>query len=320
MNSRTQKLTFGAMIVAIYGVLLLLNRQTGNMFADLFMFIFPIPMVAYSAKYGLKDSLPVLVCTVLMSVFYGTFNILFYSISESIIGTVYGTCLYHKKSAGRTMLLVMALSAIANVLSSVVLLSFYGMNLTTEITAMQTEMTGVFTQSGVLNQPGMEESISQLLTYDYMLRMYVIAMVLMGILQGFVIYQLSLVLLRKLKYPIQKPQPIESLFPPAWTGYVALIAFLLYYFSMMVQWNNEHIKNAFMSAGMCGYLYLVAFGVIGAGLFFKTKKQFPKVIAVVLVLLSMFSFPYILLIVGYLYLSGDLHRKLLSALEEQTQK
>ena len=53
MNTKTQELTFGAMIVAVFGVLLLLNRQTGGMFEGFFMFIFPIPMVAFSAGHVL---------------------------------------------------------------------------------------------------------------------------------------------------------------------------------------------------------------------------------------------------------------------------
>ena len=32
MNSKTQKLTFGAMLIAVFGVLILLNRQTGGLF------------------------------------------------------------------------------------------------------------------------------------------------------------------------------------------------------------------------------------------------------------------------------------------------
>ena len=48
MNIKTRKLTFGAMVAAIFGVLLLLNRQSGGLFSDLFLFILPIPMTAYS--------------------------------------------------------------------------------------------------------------------------------------------------------------------------------------------------------------------------------------------------------------------------------
>ena len=67
MNTKTQELTYGAMIVAIFGVMLLINRQTGGFFSGILMFVYPIPMVAFAARYGLKDSVAVFVCTVLIA-------------------------------------------------------------------------------------------------------------------------------------------------------------------------------------------------------------------------------------------------------------
>ena len=40
-NSKTQSITYGAMIIAIFGMLLLLNRQTGSFFEEVFLYIFP---------------------------------------------------------------------------------------------------------------------------------------------------------------------------------------------------------------------------------------------------------------------------------------
>ncbi len=99
MNENTQKLTFGALLVAVFGVLLLLNRQTGGMLEGTFLFLFPIPMVAFSAKYGWKDSIPVFVCTVLISIFCGIFTSAFYAASQSFIGVVYGSCLHAKRDS-----------------------------------------------------------------------------------------------------------------------------------------------------------------------------------------------------------------------------
>ena len=55
MNNNVRKLTDGAMMCAIVGVVLLINRQLGGLFQDMFLFLFPIPMVFYSAKYGWKE-------------------------------------------------------------------------------------------------------------------------------------------------------------------------------------------------------------------------------------------------------------------------
>ena len=151
MNEKTQKLTFGALLVAVFGVLLLLNRQTGGMLEETFIFLFPIPMVAFSAKYGWKDSLPVFVCTVLISIFCGIFTSAFYAITQSFIGMVYGCCLHAKRDTTRTMILVMALSVISNILSTFVLASLFGINMQEDIQLMQTSMQEAIEKDVITN-------------------------------------------------------------------------------------------------------------------------------------------------------------------------
>ena len=56
MNNNVRRLTDGAMMLAIIGALLLINRQTAGIIETTFLFILPLPMVFYSARYGLKSS------------------------------------------------------------------------------------------------------------------------------------------------------------------------------------------------------------------------------------------------------------------------
>ena len=56
-DSRTQELTYGAMLIAVFGVILVLNRQTAGLFEELIFFILPIPMTIFTIRYGRKDSL-----------------------------------------------------------------------------------------------------------------------------------------------------------------------------------------------------------------------------------------------------------------------
>ena len=111
-DSKTQSITYGAMIIAIFGMLLLLNRQTGSFFEEVFLYIFPIPMVAYAAIYGWKRSLPVFVGMCLISFLCGTFTSIFYAISQAFIGLVFGTSLNHHRDMTRTLLMVMVLSVV----------------------------------------------------------------------------------------------------------------------------------------------------------------------------------------------------------------
>ena len=89
-NSRTQELTYGAMLVAVFGVLLLVNRQTAGLFEDVIFFVLPIPMTIFSLRYGWKDSIPVYVCMVALSFFLGTLYTIFYAITNALLGIVLG--------------------------------------------------------------------------------------------------------------------------------------------------------------------------------------------------------------------------------------
>ena len=56
MNQNIRKITDGAMMAAIVGVVLIINRQMAGLLQDLLLFVFPLPMVFYAAKYGMKQS------------------------------------------------------------------------------------------------------------------------------------------------------------------------------------------------------------------------------------------------------------------------
>ena len=300
MNTKTQELTYGAMIVAIFGVLLLINRQTGGFLEGIFMFIFPIPMVAFSAKYGWKDSLPVFVCTVLLSFLFGTFTAIFYAIAESFIGMVYGSCIKAERDMNRTLVLVVALSAIAELLCSVALASLFGIDINQDIMAMQEGMNQAFEQAGM-------DTATGILSYDYLCRMYVISMGFMGAMQGLIVYYLSLVILRKLRYPIKKPQPLTQYYPSKISGFIAAFLVFVYIYSFAKPFANPTVQDIAQSAGICGVIYLIFFGYIALLMVCRCYLRLPRVVGIILTLLITFTISYIPIVAGYIYISGNLH-------------
>ena len=300
MNTKTQELTYGAMIVAIFGVLLLINRQTGGFLEGIFMFIFPIPMVAFSAKYGWKDSLPVFVCTVLLSFLFGTFTAIFYAIAESFIGMVYGSCIKAERDMNRTLVLVVALSAVAELLCSVALASLFGIDINQDIMAMQEGMNQAFEQAGM-------DTATGILSYDYLRRMYVISMGFMGAMQGLIVYYLSLVILRKLRYPIKKPQPLTQYYPSKISGFIAAFLVFVYIYSFAKPFANPTVQDIAQSAGICGVIYLIFFGYIALLMVCRVYLRRPRAVGFILSLLITFTISYIPIVAGYIYISGNLH-------------
>ena len=272
------------MIVAIFGVLLLINRQTGGFLEGIFMFIFPIPMVAFSAKYGWKDSLPVFVCTVLLSFLFGTFTAIFYAIAESFIGMVYGSCIKAERDMNRTLVLVVALSAVVN----------------QDIMAMQEGMNQAFEQAGI-------DTATGILSYDYLRRMYVISMGFMGAMQGLIVYYLSLVILRKLRYPIKKPQPLTQYYPSRISGFIAAFLVFVYIYGFAKPFANPTVQDIAQSAGICGVIYLIFFGYIALLMVCRVYLRLPRAVGFILSLLITFTISYIPIVAGYIYISGNLH-------------
>ncbi len=309
MNTKTQKLTFGAMIVAIFGVLLLINRQSGGIFEDFLFFIFPIPLVAFSAKYGLKSSISVFICTVLLTFFCGSYTAVFYAISQSFIGMVFGVCLYHKKDPGKIVVLIMTLCAISSIVSYWLLLSISGISVGQDLSQVQTMMNGMIDEFGT--KVGYNEQILQsmktMLTADNLRRIMFVGLAFTGVIQGIVIYWLSLLILRRLRFKVQRPKPLADFYPPKWSGVVSLIAFAAYMFTYVRPLQNDIAQNVVQTLGICGMMYLLCFGMFSAYLMLRVRFNFPKIFAIILPLIFMGSFSYLYIILGFVYIRSEFH-------------
>ena len=300
MNKNTLRITTGAMFVAIFAILLIINRQTGSMFEEFFLYLMPIPMVAYSAKYGLKHSVPVLLAMAFMSVIFGTPLTIFYAVTEAILGMVLGSCIFHKTDMTKTVMAVLSLSALFNVLNTIVFASFFGYDLEEEISQMQTMMTEVFTKAYANMAPEQLTMITNMLNADYLMRIMVISMIVMGLIQGFVIYQLSLLILRRLRFQVPKP------------GYLSMALFFIYPLMAANKSIDPKIIKAMETIFLCGYLYLVFFGFIAILLYMKANHFGGKLFGFIIGMMLMLMIPQILMVGGAFYIVGGLHQKLLN--------
>ena len=113
---------------------------------------------------------------------------------------------------------------------------------------------------------------------------------------------------------MQKPQPLLQFYPPVWTGAVALTAFLCYFISMMYPLQNVNVANLVQTLGTCGYLYLICFGIIGGAGYLRRRLGMMKLFAVLLPVLCIFALQYVLVFIGFSYVSLSLHDKILGKL------
>ena len=314
-NSYALKITTGAMILAIFAILLLINRQTGAFFEEFFIYLLPIPMVAYASRYGLKSSLPVFVGMLAFSFFFGTVTTFFYAGTAALLGMIFGTRIYHKRDLTQTMLLVMVLSTVFNVLSTIALASVFGYDLVREVNEMQDMMGQVVSQTGADPQ-----AYAPLLEGGYIKQLIVISAVIFGMVQGYIIYVLSLLILKRLRFQVPKARPITLLYPPKWTGFAAIILFFIGFRSFTQSSENEIVQRLLQCGWTIGYLYLIVFGVIALYLVIRKYLLRNTALAVILAILGTLMLPQILMGLGFLYITTSVHDSLLRPREAKPKK
>ncbi len=304
MNNNVRKLTDGAMMTAIVGVLLLINRQSGGVLEELMLFAFPLPMVFYSAKYGLKDSWLVLAAISLLSVVLGTPQTIFYVTSEAIIGMVYGSGIHKGTDSRKLLLMTMFMGVVVNVVTTIVLAKFFGYDLNLELQEYEKMVTTAMDQAGAQMPP--QVNLTQTLR-----TMLIVSVMLTGIIQGYVTHVLARVLLRRFRFSIPPATPAVLYFPPKWSGYVGIACLVGYYYSIYRPLANELAQGILQGAGLCGTMYLCIYGMIAVILLGKLafpRSRFLVAIIAVMMLLSM-MLPVALM--GFLYITTDWHRRML---------
>lgn len=300
MNNSVRKITDGAMMLAIIGIYLVLNRQLAGMM-EMFLFIIPLPMVFYGAKYGFKDGLVVYVASVILAFILGGITSLFYIASESLLGLIYGANV--KKGANSTNLITIAIvvGIFVNLFSTVIFASVFGYDLTADAKML----------NDVLNQyMPMDFAIS----YDYgqLIRIIIIlSAVFTGVLEGLITHLLSKFMLIRLRFNVAKIKTVEYIKVPKWTGYVAFILyFVSNYFATRLT-DSFMVDIALMVCMLCG-IYLYVFGCIATMVLLR--KYMPKYrgFAVIIIILGSFMFLSLFVILGFLYITTDMKERILS--------
>lgn len=323
MSNKTLRITYGAMLIAIFAVFMMINRQTGGMLSSVMLFILPIPIVAYAVKYGGKASLAVFFCMVVVSILFGTLSTAFYGISAALIGLVYGTCLYHKVDMTKTFLAVVGITVVVELIDMVVIAGLMGIGIEQDMIEIEAMFNEMAAQANVQFPEAILEEGS-------LRRLILISIAFSGALEGFVIYGLTIIVLRKLRIPVQKMTPVSDIYPPRWTGIAAGAAWL-WYTSCVSQQSaisqglvdgtantilnrcvqNEMAMGITQVVGMVGYLFLVVFGIIALSMIITKYLTRNKAAIVVLSLLGVMMFAFVVMILGIVYVSGTLHDRLL---------
>lgn len=304
--NKTKKLTTGAMLLAIIGALMLLDRQFSYFFDVYIVMIIPVVIIIYSAMHDIKDGAILSVCLLILTFIIGSssFNYLCYVPLGIIVGLGYSFFLKKNYSKQVLLLASIILYTIGEIIVAFVLMPIFGIDLAAQINQLK---DAFISSSSTL---GMDLSLIDL---NVILPLaIVLSTIFMGILEGFLTHVVTLMLLKKFKIKDIDNKSIVPLEPGTKLTYICIILVFLMMLSNRYLTNfisSETIKYILLSAGMIGFMILCYFGYIYLIIYFRIRFQ--KNMALYVILGTFLFFPlslFVLMIVGFLYGSGPLKK------------
>ena len=311
MNSNVRKITDGAMMCAIVGVFLVADRWLGGVFSGTLLFLFPLPMVFYATRYGKKDSWMVLAAMSLLGFIISGPQMLFYVASESLLGLIYGSGIHEGKPTERLVISAMLIGILVNLVSTVILAAFFGYDLTADITYLQEFLDKSAAQSGMI----LPDTLTNMETLKTML---VVGAVMTGILEGYVTHMLSRLMMKRLRFRVEPLKPLALYFPPKWTGYLGIACLMAYEYAILKPFDNPIVQNTAIGFGVFGVMYLVAFGAVFLIFLLRTRlfRGRGALLTALIAFLMMFTMSLPMAIGGFLYITTDLHQRLLDSVSQ----
>lgn len=267
MNS-TKKITEGAMMAAIVGALLVLNRQTANFFDYALFWIVPLPVVIYTAKYGAKNALMLVISIIVIAIITGMPSALFYSCMGSTLGLLLGAAVRKQKEQGTLLLISCGVSIVTTFLTIFVFASVLGYNLIDETNATIEMLTTI------METMGMSAQLQSII--DFVPILVMMSLLLSALLEGVLVYLLSNIVLHRMKIKIAPMKPVSQIQLPKLWGYV----FILLYIGSIVALNIGTMatySNLLYFIQVISLLILMANGYICAMTimaYYKKKKYF----------------------------------------------
>lgn len=212
MKNQVRTITEGSVMLGIIGIVLFLNLQFGMLLQSYFVFVFPIPIIIYTIRYGFKNGIILFTAAIILTLILGQFTTLFYTITGLILGLVYGYGILKNRTNDWIIMTSIVVNSISVILETYVLAKLFGYDIVSEINLIVLEVSKIPELATILNMDALIISMIPLL------------LITMSIMQTIIIHMISIVLLRRLKISYRKAKPIELFRLPIWAGVIVTIA------------------------------------------------------------------------------------------------
>lgn len=297
--NKTKKLTQGAMMIAIVGALILLDRLLANWFDTIIVLLAPVVIIMYSAMYTPKDGFFVSLGILFVAFLFGNTDLIYMIfIPVGVVNAMAYSIAVSKNASRRTVLLVSIISYVfGEIIATFVIYPLMGIPLLTQIAEMKEMLGQMGTYKALFDQIGVN------LDKIFMIAI-AISTILTGIMEGVLIHLLAIFLLKRFKIKNLGNINIWEMKPNKILSYVCFIS--LFSLFLKADMIGDTLYYTLVSITLVAAIILIYYGYIFLILYGRLVIK--KNIAPITVLLCFFFPPLLfsLVFLGFLYGSGPL--------------
>ena len=236
---KTKQITHGAMMCAIYGVLLFLNQQTGLMIETSASWLFVFPILIYTAMNGIFCGIVVGITMALMTFIFGGFTTWFYSWMSLLTGTVYGIGLFYQWKNMTNFVICLIFSILSNICTVIIWSYLFGYDLVSEF-----------------------ETFRKILPFVDLGVFMIMFVVFLSLLQALCIHLVSLMICIRMHLPYQPITPIFKQKSSRFAGILSLFVWGIFFLCQNVVKCPKEVNDIVVVAWLFDCMFLLYYGVI----------------------------------------------------------
>ena len=226
MVTQTRKLTEGAMMVALVGLMLFVNLQLGGMPEALMYWILTFPILIYTAKYGIRNGLIAAFSTTLLSFMISSPTTIFYLFSCNVCGLFYGEGIRKKWKNGVLYMGTAVFTFLSYLVTTFFLASLFGYDPKEDI-EMISQLLSLF-------HIGQDLDLAKLTGM-----IILVSTILLSAMQALCIHLFAHVLLMRLHIETRKIKTIFEIHLPSYAGLLIFFIWVLYFMRNVIKLNQE---------------------------------------------------------------------------------
>lgn len=296
MNNQTRKLSEGAMMVALVGVMLFVNRQFANIIEYVMYWILTFPILVYTAKYGIKYGILTSVCMMMMSVMISASTTIFYVFCCVVVGVAYGEGVRRNWKNGTLLLITGLVTLVSYSLTTIVFASIFGYQPSDDIEMARMMMD-------VMHLDTLAFSMTKLLPY-----IVVVVAITMSVMQTICIHMIAKLLLKRLKIKTREMKSIFDVCVQPRTALVIIIISVLFFMRNVLKLNQE-VSMIIVIAFLCAFLFALAYGAITCMLSCSILRK-RKFVFLVMIGIFLPVFQQVIAIIGVLDMLFSLRKQM----------